>query len=118
MDEDEGEDEGPPSITSVKYIVPPELGGGVYANTVTVFHSGYEFTLDWAVTQVAEQGDPSDPESALVIPWQVTSRVRIPVAIVFDVLRAINDEMTRYEKEWGEIRPVTPRAEEEGQEPN
>jgi hypothetical protein len=31
--------------------------------------------------------------------------VRIPVTVIFDVLRAVNEDMTRYESLFGEIRP-------------
>jgi hypothetical protein len=30
--------------------------------------------------------------------------VRIPVTLLFDVIRALNDEMTRYEQQFGEIQ--------------
>jgi hypothetical protein len=35
---------------------------------------------------------------------RVVSRVKIPVTVLFDVLRALNENMTRYEQVFGEIR--------------
>jgi hypothetical protein len=37
---------------------------------------------------------PKDPESPVTPPSRVVSRVRIPVTVVFDVLRALNENMT------------------------
>jgi hypothetical protein len=34
----------------------------------------------------------------------VTSRVKIPVTLIFDVVRALNENMTRYEETFGEIK--------------
>jgi hypothetical protein len=44
----------------------------------------------------------------------VVSRVRIPVSVIFDVLRALNENMTRYETAFGEIQ--RPQHREEDQE--
>jgi Protein of unknown function (DUF3467) len=107
----ENEETPPPEVGGFRFFVPPHLEGGVYANIVSVYHSGYEFTFDWAVTQVAQPADPEDPDSPLIVPCAVTSRVRVPVTIIFEVLRAINEDMTAYEREWGEIRAPERRAE-------
>jgi hypothetical protein len=36
--------------------------------------------------------------------WMPTSRVKIPVTLIFDVMRALNENMTRYEGVFGAIR--------------
>ncbi len=81
-------------------VVSEELEGGVYANFLGVWHSPYEFTLDWCVTQPPQTTE----EGAVVMPARVVSRVKIPVTLIFDVLRALNENMTRYEQSFGEIR--------------
>lgn len=83
--------------------VPPELEGGAYANFLAVWHTAYEFTLDFAATQPVELGDPDDPGSPVRVPCRVVARVKIPVTVAFDVLRAINENMTRYEAMFGQI---------------
>jgi len=93
-----------------QFVAPPDLEGGVYANILAVSHSPYEFTFDWAVAQAVQLSDAEDSTSPPVLRCFVTSRVKVPVAIVFDVLRAINSDMTAYENEWGEIR--RPRRQE------
>ena len=88
-----------------------EWEGGVYSNVVSVWHSPYEFTLDFCATQPPQPADPEDPNSAPIIRCRLVARVRIPVTLVFDVIRALNENMTRYEETFGEI--ARPGAEEE-----
>jgi Protein of unknown function (DUF3467) len=95
------------------FEVPPEARTGVYANTVNIWHSPYEFSLDWALTEPIEAIDPDDPESPLRVPGSVVARVRIPVGLVFDVMRALNEAMTGYEAIFGEIRRPEALGEEE-----
>jgi hypothetical protein len=89
-------------------IILPELAGGVYANYLSVWYTPHEFTLDFFGTQLPET---DEDEAAVVIPCRLVSRVRIPVTFVFEVLRAVNENMTRYEEVFGEIRPPRPDGE-------
>jgi hypothetical protein len=86
----------------LKIEVPPELEGGTYANVLNVWHTAYEFTLDFGVMQ--QVGEPEDADSTLQVPVRVVSRVRIPVALLFEVLKALNTNMTGYESTFGSIR--------------
>ena len=82
--------------------VPPELEGGTYANVLNVWHTAYEFTLDFGVMQ--QVGEPEDPDAPVQVPVRVVSRVRIPVTLLFEVLKALNTNMTGYESTFGSIR--------------
>lgn len=84
--------------------VPEEERGGSYANFLAVWHTAHEFTLDFAAMQPPQHSDPADENSPFVVPCHVVSRVRIPLSVVFDVLRALNENMTRYETQFGEIQ--------------
>jgi hypothetical protein len=86
----------------LKLDVPPELEGGTYANVLNVWHTAYEFTLDFGVMQ--QVGEPEDPDAAVQVPVRVVSRVRIPVTLLFEVLKALNTNMTGYESTFGSIR--------------
>jgi hypothetical protein len=86
----------------LKINVPPELEGGTYANVLNVSHTAYEFTLDFGVMQ--QVGEPEDPDAALQVPVRVVSRVRIPVTLLFEVLKALNTNMSGYEATFGPIR--------------
>ncbi|MBD0347719.1 MAG: DUF3467 domain-containing protein [Thermoleophilia bacterium] len=95
--------------TEFQIQVPPELEAGVYANFLSVWHTAYEFTLDFGVTQPPQVETPEDPDAPVRVGCRVVSRVKIPVTVLFDVLRALNENMTRYEAVFGEIRrPESP----------
>jgi hypothetical protein len=81
-----------------------EAPRSVYANILGVWFSPYEFALDWGLTEPIVPEDPDDPTSPLRIPVSLVARVRLPTTLVFDVLRSLNDAMTRYEAMFGEIR--------------
>jgi hypothetical protein len=76
--------------------IPRELLGGVYANFLSVWHTPLEFTLDFCV---------AEPPAGDVTHVLGVARVRVPVAIIFDVIRGLNEIMTRYEEQFGDIRP-------------
>ena len=74
--------------------VPDDLEAGVYANAANVWHTRSEFTLDFIVHPLAED--------ALDL-GRLVSRVKIPTLFVFELIRRLNDRMTSYEQEYGEI---------------
>ena len=73
--------------------LPPDLEAGAYANFLSVWHTGYEFTLDFSVTEPAQ---PTD--TGVKVPCRVVSRIKVlPVGLIFEVLKALNANMTQYE---------------------
>jgi hypothetical protein len=86
------------------FEVLPDTRIGVYANAVNVWHSPYEFALDWGLMNAPEPVVVGDPASPLRITGAVVARIRIPIGLVFDVMQALNQAMTRYEAIFGEIR--------------
>jgi hypothetical protein len=94
--------------TEFQIQIPNELEAGVYANFLSVWHTAYEFTLDFGVMQ--QVGEQEDSDSALQVPVRVVSRVRIPVALLFEVLKALNTNMSGYEATFGPIRPPEPSS--------
>lgn len=97
--------------TDFNVQVPPELETGTYANFLGVWHTGHEFTLDFAVTQPPIV--PQDPAQPIIVPCRVATRVKIPPSMIFDIMRALNENMTRYEAIFGEIQRPTPTQEDE-----
>ena len=97
----------PDRPTQFELNVPPELEGGVYANVLGVWHTAYEFTLDFAAMQPPQVEDEDDPNSPAFVQCRVVSRVKVPVTVVFDVIRALNENMTKYEEHFGEIQRPT-----------
>ena len=119
MNEFEEEEEESPEDeqgVNVRFYVPLDQEAGVYAETVAVWHTPYDFVIDFGSIQLAQPVNPEDPDSPFEVPARVVSRVRIPAGLVFDVIRTINARMTAYEAEWGEIRAPEPRQQGEGQE--
>ena len=86
--------------------VPPDLVNGDYANMVAVWHTPYEFTLDFAVMLPPEMTE--GPDGQPLVPCQVVGRIKIPPTLVFDLMRTLNDNMSKYEKSYGEIRRPQP----------
>jgi hypothetical protein len=107
-------DEDPPEqpSQSLEFYVPEEQEEGTYANTVAVWHTAYDFVIDFGLFQLVQPVDPDNPEAGSVVPARVASRVRIPAGLVFDLIRTINARMEAYESEWGEIRAPEPREQE------
>ena len=79
-----------PREVNFEPVFPDDLRTGVYANAANIWHSPTEFTFDWAVTDRPETDDPDDPQSSVRLAAILGSRVRIPVAMVFDVLQTLN----------------------------
>jgi hypothetical protein len=72
---------------------------GAYANIANVWHSPYEFTIDFGVMQPSRQGE----DGTLVNEAYVTSRVRLPIAVVYPLLRALSDNIAVFEREYGPV---------------
>ena len=77
--------------------LPDQLEPGVYANSINIWHTPSEFTLDFLTAPL----DIELPDTARVV-----SRVKIPTSFVFELLHGLNDNMTEYERKYGEIRRV------------
>jgi Protein of unknown function (DUF3467) len=86
------------------FQISPELEGGVYANALNAWHSPHDFTLDFAAIQRPELVDPTDPESEVTLLHRIVVRVRVPLTMMFEFIREMNESLTRYEQEHGEIR--------------
>lgn len=102
MSDYDNEQAGPPAEFQVQ--IEPDQEAGVYANFLSVWHSAYEFTLDFASTQPPQPRDPGDRESAVVVPCRVVAQIKIPPTLIFNVLQALNENMTRYEEAFGPIK--------------
>ena len=87
-----------PEPQGFNMVVPEDQIAGRYANVVGVWHTPHEFAIDFAVIQPFAGGPPGSMQA------MVTSRVRVPPTIVFDLLRAINENLAQYEETFGEIR--------------
>jgi hypothetical protein len=104
MTENPSAGQPPQRSVNFKFQLPDEEKVGSYANILAVSHTPHEFTLDFAVTGQPWPTDPDDDESPIEVPCDVVARVKIPPTVIFEVLRALNENMTSYEIRHGEIR--------------
>lgn len=93
-------DDASPLPTSFNITVPPEQLEGHYADFASVWHNNETFILDFVSMNApprptqTEQGAPVARVDA-----QVVTRVRIPAAQVWEVMKALQSQLGRWEQE-------------------
>ncbi|MDR1151094.1 MAG: DUF3467 domain-containing protein [Bifidobacteriaceae bacterium] len=79
--------------------LPPGQNAGVFADFVRAWHTSDAFVLDFAsLTQPPHSAEPGGP---VVLDASVVSRVRIPPAQVFELMKALEQQLSNWEKEHG-----------------
>ena len=73
--------------------VPDDRIEGTYADFVSVWHSRDVFVLDFAVL--------AQPVVSGQLVSRIVSRVRIPPSQVFEIMKALEQQLTAWEKERG-----------------
>ena len=82
--------------------LPPEQEAGSYANFAGVWHGADGFVLDFAVvTQPPQPAEDSSGQSVTQISARVVSRVRIPTSQAWELMRALNEQLSQWETEYG-----------------
>jgi len=85
------------SNQQIQCKLPKELAGGNYADFIRVWHSTDAFVLDFATF--------SDPPHAsgdqVILDAVITSRVRIPPSQVFELMKALEAQLSMWERETG-----------------
>jgi hypothetical protein len=84
--------------------ISPEVEAGEYANFASVWHTQDGFVLDFAVITRPPQllDDPESGQQVVSVPTRIVSRVRIPPSQVFELMKALEQQLTSYEKEMGQ----------------
>ena len=91
--------------------IAPELEGGVYASFANLWHGPDVFTIDFAA--LSAPPERVDDESGLpYIRFQtrVVSRVRIPPSQVFELMKALEIQLSAWENETGQKPSLPPLA--------
>ncbi|HVE74364.1 MAG TPA: DUF3467 domain-containing protein [Mycobacteriales bacterium] len=86
-----------PEATSLEIDVPAEHEVGVYANCVSMWFTATELAIDFAAMLPSELGVDGELRHRA----RVVSRVKLPPQQAFEVIRAMNDTLGRYEAEFG-----------------
>jgi len=82
---------------NVEVDVPAELFGGIWSNMVVVSHSQYEFTIDFTRIHFAEGPNENNVRRAVLV-----QRVNVSPLLVTQLIKALTDNMRKYEKIFGE----------------
>jgi len=90
--------------TDIKFNIPDELLPGVYANQATVWHTPHEFTLDFGIVPVV----PVSTGGGEALPARIVARVQVPTSVVFEIARAISENVSKYEEQYGPITGQPP----------
>lgn len=100
MDEHAPKPDGP---VHFRIEVPDELAIGQYANFMSAWSNPHDFTLDFAVTG---QGKPTDTEDGprVEVPCRVVARIKVPLTLAQDILRAMAETVSSFEEAAGPIR--------------
>ncbi|GAA4342745.1 DUF3467 domain-containing protein [Microbacterium rhizosphaerae] len=97
-------DELPPQF---EIDLPPEVVAGNYADFANVWHTPAVFVMDFVtLAQPPREQDTSDGERVAVVPARVVSRIRIPPEQVFELAKALTQQLEFWEQETG--RRATP----------
>ena len=88
--------------TRIQVTSTPELEVGCYADFVGIWHQDTSFVLDFSVcTNPPQLGHDDDGNHVLNIPARMTARVRIPPAQVFEIMKALETQLSAWERETG-----------------
>jgi len=83
--------------------VPPELEVGAYADFVAVWHQPHCFVIDFATYTQPPQvtSDDASGEAYIDLRARLVSRVRIPPAQIFEIMKALEQQLSAWERETG-----------------
>lgn len=83
-------------VNKLEIQVPEHLQGGIWSNMVAVSHSQYEFTLDFVRIHFGQP--PVDDRMQAVL----VQRVNVSPLLVTQLISALEENMGKYEKRFGE----------------
>lgn len=83
-------------VNQLEIQVSEHLQGGIWSNMVAVSHSQYEFTLDFV--RVHFNQPPVDDKMQAVL----VQRVNVSPLLVAQLIKALEENMGRYERRFGE----------------
>ncbi|MGW3407941.1 DUF3467 domain-containing protein [Streptomyces sp. NPDC000888] len=98
----DGPQNQPPQEIQVE--IPAEVETGVYADFVSIWHTPASFVLDFAGLRRSPelQTDPDTGAQKAVLPVKIVSRVRIPPSQVFELMKALEQQLSAWELETGQ----------------
>jgi hypothetical protein len=81
----------------IQVKVPKEMAGGNYADFIRAWHTSDAFILDFATFSEP----PRAEDDKVILDAVVVSRVRIPPGQVFELMKALEQQLSAWERETG-----------------
>ncbi|HLV57633.1 MAG TPA: DUF3467 domain-containing protein [Natronosporangium sp.] len=91
----------PPLPRRLSISATPEVEAGVYADFVSVWHQPHLFVLDFSVHTNPPQVVEVDGRKMVNVPARMVARVRIRPEQIFEIMKALNHQLSRWEREQG-----------------
>lgn len=89
--------------------LPADLAGGAHADAASIWHTAESFVLDFFALKTPPQpGTAPDGSQILVTEALVTSRVRMAPTHVIELMKALEQQLSKWETENGHRKPVEP----------
>ena len=90
--------------------LPTEVIAGTYADFANVWHTSTVFVMDFVTLArpPREEVDSETGERKTVVPARVISRIRIPPEQVFELAKALTQQLEFWEQETGRRTPSGP----------
>ncbi len=91
--------------------LPPEVIEGRFADFANVWHTPDVFVMDFvSLARPPQEGHDEDGTPVMHVPARVVSRVRIPPQQVFELAKALTQQLEFWEQETGKRpqRPLNP----------
>ena len=98
----------------LQITLPDERADGVFADFANIWHTTNVFVLDFVSMTGPAQPAPEDSNEPPSIPCKVVSRIRIPPEQVFELARALTQQLEYWETESGRKPPVAPLFDQDG----
>lgn len=90
----------------------PDVEAGVYADFVSVWHQPHLFVLDFSVHTNPPQVVEVEGQRVVNVPARMVARVRIRPEQIWEIMKALEQQLSRWEKEQGRTqRPAEPPTE-------
>lgn len=82
--------------------MPPKAVAGSYADFANVWHTSDVFVMDFvSLVRPPHEGVDAEGNTVTVVPGQVVQRVRIPPEQVFELAKALTQQLEFWERETG-----------------
>jgi len=82
--------------------MPPKAVAGSYADFANVWHTSDVFVMDFvSLVRPPHEGTDAEGNAVMVVPGQVVQRVRIPPEQVFELAKALTQQLEFWEQENG-----------------